>query len=86
MDIDEAEIKHSAVFTDFTAKRINHYNYFSSKNLNGKTITCGEKSLKTACDIRQGLLMLGIPAGSPVCMQRGLNRWSNNSEQKLGFL
>ena len=61
MDIDEAEIKHSAVFTDFTAKRINHYNYFSSKNLNGKIITCGkdpEDSLKTECDIRQGLLML----------------------------
>ena len=68
MDIDEAEIKNSAIFTDFTATRINHYKYFSRKNLNGKIITCGKDSLKTACDIRQGLLMLGIPAGSPVCM------------------
>ena len=59
MDIDEAEIKNSAVFTDSAAKRINHYRYFS-KNLNGK-ITCGKNSLDMECDIRQGLLKLWIP-------------------------
>ena len=58
MDIDEAEIKNSAVFTDSAAKRINHYRYFS-KNLNSKII-CGKKSLEMECDIRQGLLKLSI--------------------------
>ena len=59
MDIDEAEIKNSAVFTDSAAKRINHYRYFS-KILDRK-ITCGKKSLEMECDIRQGILKLWIP-------------------------
>ena len=58
MDIDEAEIKNSPVFTNSAAKRINHYRYFS-KNLNGKII-CGKNSLEMECDIRQGLLKLWI--------------------------
>ena len=60
MDIDEGEIKNSAVFTDSAAKRINHYRFFS-KNLSGNKITCGKNSLEMECDIRQGLLKLQIP-------------------------
>ena len=53
-------------------------NFFSFSPLKLKTI-----ELKTFDFRPLNFMMVGETLGP---MQRGLNRWSNNSEQKIGFL